>query len=331
MATNGRRIAVTVAALLSVVVAGASVAFACSQQARASLRGGQTSGPAGSRVTVEGTDFGPGVTEIRWNSGEKLGQATGSTFSVEVTIPNASPGVHYIVASEAVGTGTSSAAFEVTQADSPSKSTTNDLRSTGRTTGAATGSDESPSPAGTGGSSSASTQTTSNTSQPSTSGATQIQGPSQSDNVDSATPTPVQEGAVSNAPAPVSGTTGVAAQTASAPLAPTQPASANPPAVVAPSGQVVFGASVAPTATIEEAKSVASANTVSGDTWSGFGAPTRSSLLTGANPAISQSGAAGSAPTLGLSLLGSGLVALFAGFAVAETRRKRVLADAAGR
>lgn len=59
------------------------------------------SGPAGSRVHVEGSRFPPsGAVELRWDSlaGPLLAMATAPTFTQTVTVPSDGPGGHSIVA-----------------------------------------------------------------------------------------------------------------------------------------------------------------------------------------------------------------------------------------
>ncbi|MGH9152709.1 MAG: hypothetical protein ACRD03_10005 [Acidimicrobiales bacterium] len=73
----------------------------------------------GSAFMDTGEAYGP--VEIRWNSltGSQIGSAAGPSFSVEVSVPNATPGVYYIVAVQRARAdnsvvGRSSRAFEVT-------------------------------------------------------------------------------------------------------------------------------------------------------------------------------------------------------------------------
>lgn len=108
-----------VAAVLTVVLAGAGLAWACVPQPYIVLRP-LASAPAGTMVTVEGQNFAGDRHEIRWNGieGDLLTTASGAYFSVPFTVPAASPGVYSLVAMtrEAGGTvgNVATASFEVT-------------------------------------------------------------------------------------------------------------------------------------------------------------------------------------------------------------------------
>jgi hypothetical protein len=103
---------------LLVILMGASTAWACVPQPLITLSP-QASGPAGSRVTVDGLAI-EGTVEIRWDAvdGPLLGKAMGPTFSAEVTIPEASEGLHAIIVAERRPDGglgsTGRASYEVT-------------------------------------------------------------------------------------------------------------------------------------------------------------------------------------------------------------------------
>lgn len=108
-----------VAAFMAVATAMvvASAAWACTSQARSFALDGIT-GPRGSEVTATGEavlqDTAP--MTIRWNSvsGPVLAEVTSSyEFSVPLTIPDAEPGVYYLVAVSG-DTAMARAAFEVT-------------------------------------------------------------------------------------------------------------------------------------------------------------------------------------------------------------------------
>lgn len=324
------RISIAGLAMVAALLAGVSIAWACSTQPRASMEGGRSSGPAGSYVTVNGTDFGSGLVKIRWNSntGMELGQAMGPNFSVSVTIPQAPAGVHYIVATQTVGTASSSVAFEVTEtSESPSGTSTN--KTAGRTSASASGADEestrSTAPA-------ASTAPANGSSSSSPGEASPAGG-----TVQSSTAPAVTEGTASNQTSPVApGTRGTrtseaaaaSPRVAAAPVPRATAASANPAAVVAPTGQVVFGGSQAEVVDTGEALTSVAAGTVTGDTWSGFASPVTPSLVDRALAADAAASGQASAPALGIALLGAGLVAMLAGFAVAELRRKRAFSAA---
>ena len=322
------------AAVLGLALGGASVAWACSAQPNVRVEGsgkavgGQTSGPVGTQINFTGRDFGPGQVQVRWNSrtGQLLAEAQGPSFSVPVTIPQAPAGVHYIVAFQTVGTATASLAFEVT----PSRTAT-PQDSGGGTSSAVGGADEEPAVSGSAQQPAADNSTaTSSTANSTTSGT-------------ESTPTQSATGSIASAPsgsepAPVASTqvappakgSAPASGTAAAPLAERQAAaSANPAVVTTPAGQAVFGGSSAASVALADAK-VPSSATASGDTWSGFAAGAKPSLLT---DGLTTSGSAtsSSASAVGIGLLGAGLVALFAGFAAAESARKRAVAGAEGR
>ncbi|HUP71173.1 MAG TPA: hypothetical protein VM142_15375 [Acidimicrobiales bacterium] len=324
-------------ALAAVVLTGGSFAWACSQQPRASMEGGRTSGPVGALVGVTGSDFGAGPVEVRWNSmtGFKLGDATGPSFSVSVRIPQAPVGVHYIVATQTLGSASSSVAFEVTEAPQSTAPTSGTTSQTGRTSTAASGADEES--GATGSTATGSTGTGTGSTGSSSTGSTGT-GSTDSGRIESSpaavtnappVETKAGEAKESGAVAPVAAPTNsgvTAAQPATA-----RAASANPAALTTASGQVVFGGSEAEAPSVAEPGVVsAAAGTVSGDTWSGFASATKPSLMLDSDTAAAPN-SQGSVPALGVALLGSGLVAMFAGFAMAELRRKRAFAQTGSR
>lgn len=107
---------------LAAAVAVAGAAWACTPYAAISVSPQQ--GPAGSQLTVEGRAFrNSHAVEIRWGSadGPVLATATGPSFSAPVTVPDADPGVHTIVALQRTSHGSATggrgaAQFEVTEA-----------------------------------------------------------------------------------------------------------------------------------------------------------------------------------------------------------------------
>ncbi|HUP71177.1 MAG TPA: hypothetical protein VM142_15395 [Acidimicrobiales bacterium] len=336
MRTNRIRVLSASVAVVVVVLAPA-IAGAC-VQARATLKNGQSAGLVGTTVGVDGTGFGAGPVEVRWNSrtGAKLGDATGPDFSVDVTIPEAPVGVHYIMVSQTLGSATSSVAFEVTEAPQSASPASGTSPTAGRTSSAASGADEdSPAAASAG----ATTQGSSGTEK----GAhptTAVQGSTEGGRIEgqptasASTPPTVarsDEARDTAVVVPVTAQTTPSTVAAGAPSPATaRAASANPAALTTASGQVVFGGSEAEAPSAPEPGVVsASAGTASGDTWSGFASETKPSLLLDDNlVADAAPNGKGSAPALGVGLLGSGMVAMFAGFAVAELRRKRLFAQA---
>jgi hypothetical protein len=106
-----------------VVMGVAATAWACTAQVGLSPLL-QQSGPQGTQLSVSGQTIGGGEVEIRWNGvrGPVIGTAlTGqdggaNDFTAQVTIPEATPGVYYLVAAAENGQ-VSRAAFEVTPSD----------------------------------------------------------------------------------------------------------------------------------------------------------------------------------------------------------------------
>lgn len=109
---------------LALVVFVATAAWACT--AVPSVSSGLRSGPAGMHVPLDGTGFAPADVEIRWNApdGPIVGAAMGPDFSTTFTVPEASPGIYYVVALQKGPDGSvigkASDTFELTgPADSP--------------------------------------------------------------------------------------------------------------------------------------------------------------------------------------------------------------------
>lgn len=108
-------------ALAGLALTGVGLAWACSPNANISV-GGPTgaSGPAGSPATVRGSAFDAGSVVVHWNSasGPVLATLQGASWSTAITIPDDSPGLHYVVAigHDAGGAvaGQASALFEIT-------------------------------------------------------------------------------------------------------------------------------------------------------------------------------------------------------------------------
>lgn len=319
-----RRSGSAVAVVFAFALASASVAWGCASiQPKLTGTEGQTSsGPAASQVTITGKDFGAGPVEVRWNSktGQLLGQAMGPNFSVSIKIPDAAVGVHHILASST--TARQTMPFEVTK--SPTASPADSApTSTGSTTNAASEDDS-----------------TSNSSQQATGTATSsgvntrenssVGSPATQSNAGSTATTPARSAPAQTTTEAPGATMGSApagsGATATAAATERRAASANPAVVTTPSGQAVFGGSAATAST-----AMPSAASVSGDTWSGFDTATSSLLLSDAFDGATTNSGPDSAPGLAVGLLGAGLVALLAGFAVAESARKRALAGAVDR
>jgi len=105
---------------VAAVVAATSVAWACTAWT-GMYPLSQPAGPRGTEVTVRGTSPVAGPVEVRWDGlkGKVLGVAEaapreqGGVFSTKVTIPDASPGVHYVVVVSSGEGGWSRAAFKI--------------------------------------------------------------------------------------------------------------------------------------------------------------------------------------------------------------------------
>ena len=84
---------------LAVAVGLVGVAWACTPAAQFSLS--TVAAPAGTAVSVAGSSFPVDQdVSVRWNSagGPVLGSGKGPSFTTTVTIPDADPGIYYIVA-----------------------------------------------------------------------------------------------------------------------------------------------------------------------------------------------------------------------------------------
>lgn len=145
MSIRFRRVGAVMAVVLSVVMGWGGLAWACTAQPKilsvspvAATEGvnAEAAPGAGTAVIVTGDAVASEApVEIRWNAatGPAIGVATSDTegnFIVPATIPEASPGIYYVVAT-IDGVGVSRMAYEVTNAGSPFPSpgalTTNQL------------------------------------------------------------------------------------------------------------------------------------------------------------------------------------------------------------
>jgi len=108
MALNKRILAL--AAGLAGLLSLAGAAWACT--ATTFITAGPHIGAPGTLVRVDGSPFGNGPVEIRWNSatGPVLGTATGPSFSASVNIPAGfAPDIYYLVAVQHTDNGQISA------------------------------------------------------------------------------------------------------------------------------------------------------------------------------------------------------------------------------
>ncbi|HUP68875.1 MAG TPA: hypothetical protein VM142_03565 [Acidimicrobiales bacterium] len=318
--SSHRRVGAVVGALVLVVVVGAATAWACSAQAWVSGR--PDYGPAGSKATITGSGFYNGTVSVYWEdwNGTVLATPQGPSFVVDVIIPaNAVNDVHVI---HARGNGTSaSMTFEVVpeggqrSATTPTERSANEASTGGRSTSgvpAATGEPESsstPTPAGS----------------PATAGSGAVGFPSAQS---SAEAQPTGEATTPAAPAVSSSgaATAASAGTAGTSAGPAKSGSTAATGTQSPDVPAGAGAVPADPEASAESRPVAS-RAASGDLWSGFapGLPSeRGASLSGALPTPSS----GSSPlTAGVMLLALGVVALGAGFGLAERGRARVVAQ----
>lgn len=295
--THTRRVTAMFGALLVTLVVGAAgVAFACTVSAAISMSPNR--GVVGTTVTVTGQAFLPAPVEIRWNTtGQVLATANGPSFSVNVRIPDAGRGVHYVTAM-VDGERKAAEAFEVTVPTSP------DGSSGGEQTGSDPARTETPS-----GASGAGFEP--ERSEPATAGPAQS---ADAPAVSTATqpnsaerPSSVEVEAATAAGTSRRGVTGTAARRAGAVVA--RPAPGSDSSSLSP---------VAPVA--GETMGLPSPRTVGGDLWSGLdeGTVYGPSLDEAAPPAGQDSNVAA-----GLALLLAGAVAGLGALTVPAARRRR--------
>lgn len=312
--TNPRTAALAFAGIMGAMVLAASVAWACSPSAYISARPG--AGPAGSNVVVSGSQFHPTGSgfrqvEIHWNSpsGLELGRFDGPSFSNSVRVPStAAPAVYYLVAVQRNTNndivGRVAASFQVTVAgDTASSSSDETAEST---------------------STSASGRSTRATSDPATATSTD------SANTISSDPA-VSQATASDAPATSTNTSaisGAKAQPAASPRAVSTNASTAPTSQTPAPTASEANSTPAPASSAEA--SAPSARSATADLWGGFATGDDSSR----GPGLSDPIAASSGPSplgVGLGMLSVGLVAMASGAAVANGRRRKVLASTTSR
>ncbi len=288
MSTLRRRISMAILSTLVVLTTGAALAWACTPQAYINLS--STSGGPGDTVTVTGRGFIDGPVEIYWNESgtAPLATARGPEFSIPVTIPQAASGVHYVTTAARTPdgqlVGSPSRAFEIQGAA---------LTPTGPSGGAPN--DSRPAPKGTG-------RPLGDTPSPERPGALQLTG---------ASPPRDRTPARSQAPSASGGPALDSSAAVRTPSLDDVPGDSTP---TSGRGQAVGG--------VSDSAPAPSAGSAVADLWSGFGSSRAPSLLSG--EAADVPGADGGSPlAVGVGLMGLGLVALFAGFAMAEVRRRR--------
>lgn len=317
---DGKRSVGLVAVAAALMIFGAaSVAWACTQQAFiGSISPG--SGPAGSRATVTARMFNPGPVQIRWNStdGTLLATGTGPDFAVAVTIPNATPDTYSVVAVQREGNvvlGKASISFTVTPADTAMSGGYNS--SEGGTTAS-----EGQAASGSTSRSSSGNQVAPGGSDPAAGSVTSGNGgaafPTESQAPGASAPTPAAPtSAASSAHSVASGSAGTAQSGGGTVRSPLTASTAAP-------GDRNQNSIPATAATDDVSSASPSARSATADLWGGF-ASSEPSRSVGLDAPVSGSGST-SPLALGAGLLSVGLVALFAGFGVAEHRRRRVLA-----
>lgn len=289
----GRSRMVAMAAVLAGSVVGVSgLAFACTPGGEVYIN--PPSGLAGSQPTLSGNNWGAHEArlEIRWNSmsGPVLAEVTpvGGSFSVAVTIPQATPGVYYIVTKSPTRATPARLAFEVTAPRTTSGATETPERQTSANANA-----------GETAASSGSGQTAASTSGADANGGSSAPAPGRfGPMAGSARPAPGADAARASAAAPAATAAGKTKTPAASPAAP----------AAAPSDPAL------------PADPRPSERTATGDLASGLEAGP--SLLPGLNDRPTTT-APGSPLALGAGLLAAGLGTLFAGFAAAELRRRR--------
>lgn len=296
-----RRRALAGMAVITFVLSGASLAWACTRQPSLTISPGF--GKAGSQAQVTGKAFTPGEpVEIRWNStgGPVIGRAVGSNFTVAVTIPaDASAGVYYVVATAPTTRG--QIAFQV-RSTSSAQSGDPAPEGGGETSGTADGSD---------GGSSGESGSSSATASGGSGGSGTSGGSGQSGDLvfgeapAEAAPAPAGQATTATPASPSRSSSTAGGRSAATDAA---------PATAAPAG-------VTPVPGSDEEASV-SARSATADLWSGFSAGDAGSLTA---PGLDAPGSNDVNPlAYGLALLSLGVLALGLGFGAAEVGRRRV-------
>lgn len=307
MAIRLRRGALSGFGLLALSLAGASFAWACAPQA--TVKADPSSGVSGSRVKVSATGFRDAPVAIYWGSatGPVLATQNGPSFSVTVTIPKASPGVHYITAQHtgdlAYSHPNASTQFTVTAPPSSAPAPA-PAPSGGEQAPAPSGSQAAPAPA------------------PSDGGQAPAPAPSPAPAANagpqaSPSPSPAATPSRNTSPARSARSRPVTPRPEAAPAAP-----APAPVPAAAAAEIVTPATPEPQPEPEPAAQPLEAD--SADLWSGFESSDSNALADRRTPAGSSNG---SALPVGIALLSVGMVGLLvgAGSLVGARRRQRVL------
>ena len=298
-----------VSGLVAALLGGASLAWACGPQAHISVD--PSSGPPGGEIRVTGSEFTTASepegmpVEIRWNSvnGPLLAEARGPKFTKVVTVPKVPEDDYVIVAisseDEKGNVFRPSAAFTVKKEGR--EPVTTGSTSGRESRGGAKSTTTSGSPAQSGGGK------TTAVSRGAAQGSTV---PDEAPSLQAGGRSVAEVGERSLQAAGRDRPTGVTSRVFAASVG---------------AGQRVGEA--APDAAGSSGTGLVSERSASGDLRSGFASPDRPSLLPGfAEPVVPAEGP-GSSLALGIGLLSLGLVTLFAGFLVAELRRRRAAAS----
>jgi len=337
-----RRVFIGFVTVLSVAVTGAALSWACSPggEVSASYAGGNgggggptpaLSGPAGSDVRVTGRGFTPGrAVQIHWNelAGPVLAEtkvAQDGTFEANITIPQAPVDTHTILAASTLSNGAAFARGTPFTVTGPGATTTSGAEANqGPTSQSAPQAPAQSTPGATGGR---------------TNGGSQAAGPnSQTVNAPTVAAPPTggdpggtlrRGGSLQQAPLSSDRGTRDKRRTAPGPQGTTPVFADSMPAggSASPAGS----APPAPTSATSPGadQGGTSERSASGDLWGGFSSASASppSLDGAAGPADNSS----QPMTVGLGLLGLGLVLVVAGFGIAGFRRRRFATHARSR
>lgn len=293
MSGRARRMWMVTLGVLAAGLSAVAVAWACTPTADMTVD--RASGPPGTQVTLTGTKFDQGIVEIRWATTDSapIATAQGPDFSLTVTIPDAAPGYYQFggvgYTRDGQAAGEAYVSFQVTA------------------------------PAG---------QQTAPPAAPTQPG--HRPAASRPDSRPSAERRPATDHAVTVAPAahaaPADPAPAAAATPAAEPVAAAAPAAAQPAerpsrtstTAAAPRRHAAPRAAAQrapalrdPVAPVRLDRSTPARRTPSRDAWAPSGA------------ARDQGAGLSAQLAVGAGLLGAGLVALFAGFGVAELRRRR--------
>lgn len=293
------------AAVVALVIGGASLAWACTRLPTITLS--PSAGRAGSQTQVTGKAFLPAEPiEVHWNGieGDVIAHAIGPDFSVAVTIPaGVADGVYYLVATAPGSRAQTS--FQVRTRTTTSGSPEGD----GQTANSANGADGTAS--GTGSNSASTAGGTNSAGVGEQNGELSFGSAGQAAAAGQAATTPAAAGQTATAPSAQSAT-------AAAPSAARSSASAAQSATAA---APVPGATPVPA---DDETASPAPRSATADLWSGFSAGNTGSLMA---PGIDTPASNSTTPmAVGVGVLSLGMAALGLGFGAAELRRRRSVA-----